>query len=49
MFDIFTLIGIDRPFLMSACLCPKICKSKVRTKAEHPAALALFTSLLAKS
>ena len=32
--------GVDRPFLMSLCRCPKICRSSVMTSAEHPAALA---------
>ena len=32
--------GADRPFLMSLCRCPKICKSAVSTNAEHLASLA---------
>ena len=48
-FAIFILIGTDNPFLMSACLWPSICKSKVSTNAEHSAAFALSTNRLAKS
>ena len=47
--EIPIFIGTDKPFLISACLWPSICKSKVSTKAEHSAAFALSTNRLAKS
>ena len=41
--------GVVSPFLISLWRCPRICRSRVSMRAEHSAALARFTSLLAKS